>query len=105
MRIVLNMISQCSVPLAVLLLTAILGADPMKCYSFFKVGGGFKAEDYANIRHHTEGKWIDWDPKKPPAEFIELAGGDAQLERPDVWTNPCDSVVVCVKAASVGTSD
>lgn len=81
------------------------GADPMKCYSFFKVGGGFKAEDYANIRHHTENKWIDWDPKKPPTDYIELAGGDLQLERPDVWIRPSDSVVVSVKAASVGISE
>jgi DNA ligase 4 len=77
----------------------------MKCYSFFKVGGGFKAEDYASIRHHTEGKWIDWDSKHPPTEFIELGGGDLQYERPDVWIKPCDSVVVSVKAASVGSSD
>ncbi|OBT72891.1 hypothetical protein VF21_08028 [Pseudogymnoascus sp. 05NY08] len=81
------------------------GADPMKCYSFFKVGGGFKAEDYANIRHHTENKWVDWDPRKPPTHLIELAGGEAQFERPDVWIRPCDSVVVSVKAASVGASD
>ncbi|KFY26631.1 hypothetical protein V491_01234 [Pseudogymnoascus sp. VKM F-3775] len=81
------------------------GADPMKCYSFFKVGGGFKAEDYANIRHHTENKWMDWDPKKPPTNLIELAGGEAQFERPDVWIRPCDSVVVSVKAASVSASD
>ncbi len=81
------------------------GANPMKCYSFFKVGGGFKAEDYASIRHQTEGKWVDWDRKKPPTEFIELAGGDSQIERPDVWIRPCDSVVVSVKAASVGMSD
>jgi DNA ligase-4 len=78
----------------------------MKCYSFFKVGGGFKVEDYANIRHHTEGKWIDWDPKRPPTEFIELGGGEVhQYERPDVWIKPCDSVVVSVKAASVSNSD
>lgn len=77
----------------------------MKCYSFFKVGGGFKAEDYASIRHHTDGKWIDWDPKQPPTEFIELGGGDLQYERPDVWIKPCDSVVVSVKAASVSASD
>ncbi|ELR07087.1 hypothetical protein GMDG_08264 [Pseudogymnoascus destructans 20631-21] len=81
------------------------GADPMKCYSFFKVGGGFKAEDYANIRHHTENKWVDWDPRKPPIPLIELAGGEAQFERPDVWIRPCDSVVVSVKAASVCASD
>lgn len=61
--------------------------------------------DYANIRHHTEGKWKPWDPKKPPTEFIELAGGDAQRERPDMWIKPEDSVVICVKAASVAASD
>lgn len=29
------------------------GVNPEKCRSFFKVGGGFKAQDYAEIRHHT----------------------------------------------------
>ena len=77
----------------------------MKCYSFFKVGGGFTAEDYANIGHHTEGKWIDYDPKHPPTEFIELGGGELQYERPDVWIKPNDSVVVSVKAASITNSD
>ncbi|PGH19466.1 DNA ligase 4 [Polytolypa hystricis UAMH7299] len=81
------------------------GANPMKCYSFCKVGGGFTAADYANIRHHTDGKWKDWDPKRPPTEFIELGGGDAQHERPDVWIKPDDSVVLCVKASSVTPSD
>ncbi|KAF3483486.1 DNA ligase 4 [Arthroderma uncinatum] len=81
------------------------GANPMKCYSFCKVGGGFTAADFANIRHHTDGKWKDWDPKKPPTEYIELAGGDAQHERPDVWIKPDDSVVLCVKAAAVTPSD
>lgn len=81
------------------------GANPMKCYSFCKVGGGFTAADYANIRHHTDGKWKEWDPKKPPTEFVELAGGDAQYELPDVWIKPDESVVLCVKAASVTASD
>ncbi|WPG99535.1 Hypothetical protein R9X50_00235200 [Acrodontium crateriforme] len=77
------------------------GADPMKCHSFFKVGGGFAAADYAEIRHRLEGKWIEYDPKKPPIDFIELAGGDRQYEKPDVWIKPSDSVVLSVKAASV----
>ncbi|XP_044717776.1 ATP dependent DNA ligase domain-containing protein [Hirsutella rhossiliensis] len=82
------------------------GANPEKCFSFFKVGGGFRAEDYAEIRHRTEGKWMEWDPKNPPSEYIELGGGEAkQYERPDVWIRPRDSVVVSVKAASVGPSD
>ncbi|OLN83744.1 DNA ligase 4-like protein 2 [Colletotrichum chlorophyti] len=81
------------------------GANPEKCFSFFKVGGGFRAEDYAEIRHRTDGKWIPWDPKKPPVEYIELAGGDRQYERPDVWIRPSESVVVEAKAASIGASD
>jgi len=80
------------------------GANRMKCYSFFRVGGGFSASDYAEIRHKTEGKWQDWDPKRPPTEFIELAGGDKQSERPDVWIRPDDSIVLSVKAASVAAS-
>lgn len=81
------------------------GANPMKCHSFFKVGGGFAAADYASIRHHTEGKWKDWNPKRPPLDFLELAGGALQHERPDVWIRPDESVVLSVKAASVTDTD
>lgn len=75
----------------------------MKCYSFFKVGGGFKKEDYSKIAHLTEDKWHDWDPNRPPKKYIELAGGDR--ERPDCWIKPDDSLVFQVKAASVDGSD
>ncbi|TVY81298.1 DNA ligase [Lachnellula suecica] len=83
------------------------GTNPMKCWSFCKVGGGLRAGDYAEIKHHTSGKWKDWDRTNPPsqAEFVELAGGDRQHEKPDVWIKPCDSVVLEIKAASVGASD
>ncbi|KAB8266860.1 DNA ligase 4 [Aspergillus minisclerotigenes] len=81
------------------------GGVASKCYSFCKVGGGFTAADYANIRHHTDGKWHEWKSRKPPTTYIELAGGDAQYERPDMWIKPEDSVVLCVKAASVAVSD
>ncbi|MCJ1388191.1 DNA ligase (ATP) [Xylographa bjoerkii] len=81
------------------------GANPMKCYSFFKVGGGLKGADYAEVRHRTDGKWKDWDPKRPPSEYIELAGGALQYEKPDVWIRPDESVVVSVKAASITATD
>ena len=81
------------------------GASPMKCYSFFRVGGGFTAADYASIRHHTDGKWKDWNPKRPPVDFLELAGGPLQHERPDVWIRADESVVLSVKAASVTETD
>ncbi len=77
----------------------------MKCISFFKVGGGFRAQDYRNIDEKTSGKWMKWNRAHPPTEFITLGGGDKQYERPDVWIKPIDSVVLQVKAASVGASD
>ena len=81
------------------------GGNPQKCLSFFKVGGGMTASDYAEIRHKTEGKWIDWDRQRPPIEYVELAGGDRQHEKPDVWIKPEDSVVLAVKAAQITGSD
>ena len=81
------------------------GANPMKCKSFFKVGGGFTAADYAEVRHRTDGNWMEWDVKHPPLDFVELAGGPLQYERPDVWIRPDKSVVVSVKAASISITD
>ncbi|RDW94914.1 DNA ligase-3 [Coleophoma crateriformis] len=82
-------------------------AHPELCFSFFKVGGGFKAEDYAAITHKTEGRWHDWDRSRPPSEYIQLGGHsqNKQYEKPDVWIKPSDSVVVEVKAAQVGGSE
>ncbi|KAI0880781.1 ATP dependent DNA ligase domain-containing protein [Annulohypoxylon maeteangense] len=82
------------------------GANPETCFSFVKVGGGFRAEDFADIRHHTDGKWKQWDSKKPPSKYIQLAGGERhQILRPDEWIRPSDSIVISVKAASAGESD
>ena len=80
-------------------------AHPQKTWSFFKVGGGFSASDYAQVRHQTEGKWKDWNRKKPPTDWVELGGGDRQYECPDQWIKPEDSIVVSVKAANAGGSD
>ena len=81
------------------------GVNPQKTFSFFRVGGGFTAEDYREIRHRTDGKWHDWDAKNPPWDWIELGGGvEKQFEKPDVWIKPEDSVVLAVKAAQSGGS-
>ncbi|VBB88358.1 Conserved hypothetical protein [Yarrowia lipolytica] len=73
-------------------------------WSFFKVGGGLTAGDYQAIRTKTEGKWKRWDKNDKPKNVL-LAGPNGDLERPDVWIEPSDSVVVEVKAASVVASD
>ncbi|CAI6332252.1 unnamed protein product [Periconia digitata] len=77
-----------------------------KCWSLFKVGGGLTRDDYAAIRGRTEGKWTDWDARRPPP-LIELGGhkDNRQHERPDQWIHPSDSVVLECKAASVEGSD
>ena len=80
------------------------GADPMQCHSLCKVGGGYSASDYAAIRSRTEGKWHRWDQKNPPSKYIQLGGGPAQIERPDEWIRPDESIVISVKAASVNNS-
>lgn len=81
------------------------GDRPEKCLSFFKVGGGFRAEDYAMIHQEIGDKWLKWDRNKPPNDYIKLGGGDRQHERPDLWIPAHQSVVLEVKAASVGSSD
>ncbi|KAK1828475.1 hypothetical protein QBC39DRAFT_385030 [Podospora conica] len=82
------------------------GSSPEKCLSVCKVGGGFKAEDYAEIKHLTEGKWRDWDAAAPPSEYVELGGGERmQCERPDVWIRPAESVVISIKAAQFAPSE
>lgn len=79
-------------------------AHPEKFYSFFKVGGGFKVEDYAEIqRLLPEDKWEDWDPKRA-RQYIELAGGEKYTERPDRWIRPSQSIVIEVKGSSVEDS-
>ncbi|KIW21010.1 hypothetical protein PV08_01589 [Exophiala spinifera] len=76
-----------------------------KFVSFFKVGGGFNANDYSTIRHHTDGKWHKWDAKRPPTKYIDLGGTQGNREKPDMWIKPEDSLVVEVKAAQVVPSE
>jgi DNA ligase 4 len=76
---------------------------PMKFWSFCKVGGGFSANDFAEIRHATESKWHTWDPKRPPSEYIEVSD-ESRKEIPDLWIKPSDSLVFEVKGSQIITS-
>ncbi|OCT45099.1 DNA ligase 4 [Cladophialophora carrionii] len=73
--------------------------------TFFKVGGGMTANDYAAIRHATDGKWHRWDSRRPAAaDYIDQGDLSKLAEKPDMWIKPSDSVVVQVKAAQVTAS-
>ncbi|KAK8022398.1 DNA ligase [Apiospora rasikravindrae] len=52
------------------------GVNPETCFSFCKVGGGFKGEDYQQILEMTEGKWHDWDRKNPPVRAASATTSD-----------------------------
>lgn len=84
----------------------VLGTHPEKCVSFFKVGGGFRAGDYRELKERLGTSWKKWDVNRPPEEYITLGEGrKQQLERPDVWVKPSESIVVEVKAASIGPTE
>lgn len=76
-------------------------------HSFVRVGGGFNAEDYAKIHEITDGKWEDFNPRRPPSEYYAFATNTAGtvIESPDKWIRPEDSVVLQLKAAQVTESD
>ncbi len=84
------------------------GNEPVENFiTFFKVGGGMTANDYATIRHATDGKWHPWSSRRPAAkDYMDSGKVDTKLaEKPDMWIKPSDSVVVQVKAAQVVDSD
>ena len=81
--------------------------EPVENFTtFFKVGGGMTANDYATIRHATDGKWHRWDSRRPAAaDYLDQGDLSRLAERPDMWIKPSDSLVVEVKAAQVTTSE
>lgn len=81
------------------------GENPMKFWSFCKVGGGFTANEYSRIAHMTDSQWIPWDPKKPPTEYIETTKRERGDDQPHVWIKPDKSIVLEVKAASISATD
>ena len=81
------------------------GADPAKCWSFFKVGGGFAKTDYQSIKEAIGDKWEIYDKSNPPLKYIELGGGMKQREAPDVWIRSDQSIVISVKGASIHTTE
>ncbi|BFZ54072.1 DNA ligase (ATP) [Savitreella phatthalungensis] len=74
--------------------------------TFCRVGGGFNAADYAEIKHLTAGKWVKFNPRSPPPHiFCARSSSGTIIDPPDVWIRPQDSFVVQLKAASITPSD
>jgi DNA ligase-4 len=76
-------------------------ANPQKCLTFCKVGGGFSGDDYKKMQGLTAGKWHKYDSRRPPDDWIVQGASPKPEERPHEWIKPEDSVVLSIKASQL----
>ncbi|KAG0420103.1 hypothetical protein HPB47_003677 [Ixodes persulcatus] len=74
---------------------------PVCFWSVAKVGSGYSDSELEQLRSRLTPKWKVYDPRKPP-ERVVLAPG--HKEKPDLYVEPRDSVVLQVKASELTRS-
>ncbi|CAN7940810.1 unnamed protein product [Ixodes hexagonus] len=74
---------------------------PAAFWSCAKVGSGYSDSELDQLRSRLTPKWKVYDPRRPP-ERVVLAPG--HKERPDLYVEPRDSVVLQVKASELTRS-
>ena len=72
---------------------------PKVFYSFCKIGSGYTYKELTDFNQKLSNKWTKFDKKNPP-KHIELT-----VEKPDVWIEPKDSLIVQVKAVEIVATD
>ena len=68
---------------------------PKVFYSFCKIGSGYTMKELNDFNQKLDKKWKTFDKKNPP-KHLQLTH-----EKPDVWIEPKDSLIVQVKAAEI----
>lgn len=71
---------------------------PLSFWSVAKVGSGYSKQELDKLLLQLTPKWKVYDPKKPP-EKVVLAQG--HKEKPDLYLDPSDSVVLQIKASEL----
>lgn len=71
-------------------------------YSFAKVGSGYSDTELRQLQDRLQAHWCIYNTSRPPPHLV-LA--DPFRERPDVYLDPRNSVVLEVKAAQVVTTE
>lgn len=71
---------------------------PSSFWSVAKVGSGYSKQELDKLLLQLTPKWKVYDPKKPP-EKVVLAQG--HKEKPDLYLDPSDSVVLQIKASEL----
>ncbi len=76
------------------------GSEPQVFYSFAKIGTGYTYKELKEFNEKLADKWVKFDRLNPP-KCLQLGGH----ERPDVWIEPRNSMVVQVKAVEITETD
>ncbi|KAH8039284.1 hypothetical protein HPB51_005530 [Rhipicephalus microplus] len=71
---------------------------PHTFWSVAKVGSGYSSQELDDLLAKLTSKWKVYNPKKPPEKLV-LAPG--HKEKPDLFLEPSDSVVLQIKASEL----
>lgn len=71
---------------------------PQSFWSVAKVGSGYSLQELHELLAQLSSKWKVFNPKRPPEKLV-LAQG--LKEKPDLYLEPCDSVVLQIKASEL----
>ncbi|KAH7957147.1 hypothetical protein HPB52_015665 [Rhipicephalus sanguineus] len=71
---------------------------PRTFWSVAKVGSGYSLQELDDLLAKLTSKWKVYNPKKPPEKLV-LAPG--HKEKPDLYLEPSDSVVLQIKASEL----
>lgn len=73
--------------------------DNLVFQSFCKIGSGYTLQELNDFNQKLNKKWVQFDKKNPPKNIL------VSYEKPDVWIEPKDSMVVQTKAVEIIESD
>jgi DNA ligase 4 len=73
--------------------------DNLVFQSFCKIGSGYTLKELSDFNQKLNKKWLQFDKKNPPKNIL------VSYEKPDVWIEPKDSLVVQIKAVEIIESD
>ena len=72
---------------------------PQVFYSFCKIGSGYTMKELNEFNQKLKDKWKPFDKKNPPRHL------QVTYEKPDMWIEPKESLIVQVKAVEITASD
>ena len=72
---------------------------PKVFYSFCKIGSGYTMKELNDFNQKLKDKWKTYDKKNPPKHL------QVTHEKPDMWIEPKDSLIVQVKAVEISVSE